>query len=478
MAPPHAEEAAGTVSARMFAPVAREWERSSVLLRIVSESLGVVGLSLIAAHWLNPLDPFGLGAQFPWVWLGPLLLAMRYGTLDGVLAAAVLLAAWLLPAPYGMTGRPDAAAFPQEYFLGGLVLVLVAGQFADVWNARLARIRAANGYLDERLTSLTRSHYLLRLSHQRLEHELLVRPVTLSDLITELRPVTPVDAGRLTQAETLLRMLSGSCEIEAGAIHAIVDGALVTDAAAAIGEPPALDAQDPLVRMALESGRLVHVRASDATLYRSQYLVACPLKPARGAPIGLLVVRSMPFFALNEENLQFLAVLAGYYADGVMRAAAIHPVRILRPTVPPDFALELVRMKRLHDQAGVDSSLLAMRFARGGDSQQAFEHVRRIRRSADVCWELETADHHLMLILLPMAGPAAVDGMLMRIESSIRQQFGGGFAELAIRTQCTGMHAAEPEWILDDMLNRCGVHEQVGTCAPAAAVAMAPEGLA
>ncbi|MEZ5652130.1 MAG: PelD GGDEF domain-containing protein [Burkholderiaceae bacterium] len=445
---------------RVFRPISRDWQRSSALLRILVESLAVVGSTVLLARWLNPQDPFGIDAQFPWIWLGPLLLSMRYGTIDGALATALLLAAWLAPAPWGMTGQPDTPAFPQEYFLGGLVLVLIAGQFADVWNGRLARVRAANAYLQERLTSLTRTHYLLRLSHQRLEHELLLRPVTLSDLIQELRPNTPVDAGHLSKADNLLRMLAGSCDIEAGAIHAVRDGRLEAEPSASIGELHPLADQDPLVRMALESQRLVHVRASDATLYQSHYLVACPLIPSGGEAVGMLLVRSMPFYALNEENLQFMAVLSGYFADGLMRSTAIHPVQVLRPNVPPDFALELVRMRRLYMTAGVESTIVALGFPRGDLGREAFEHVRRIRRGTDICWEMDTAQHNLMLLLMPMSGPEDVEGLLMRLDDSLRQHLGKGFGELSMLVKSAGVSAAEPEWALDDMLNRCGLHAE------------------
>ncbi|MEZ5657270.1 MAG: PelD GGDEF domain-containing protein [Burkholderiaceae bacterium] len=453
--------ATNSIADRVFSPVSRDWERSSALLRIMLESLTVVGVALLLAHWLSPDDPFGIEAQFPWIWLAPMLLAMRYGTIDGVLATALLLAAWLLPAPWGMTGIANSSGFPQQYFLGGLLQVLLAGQFADAWNGRLSRVRAANAYLEERLTSLTRAHYLLRLSHQRLEHELLVRPVTLSDLILELRPNTPVDIGQLEKAENLLRMLAGSCDVEAGAIHAIREGRLDPQPAATFGEIQALAPGDPLITMALDAGRLVHVRASDATLYHSRYLVACPLTASAGEAIGMLLVRSMPFYALNEENLQFMAVLSGYFADGLMRASAIHPVRLLRPNVPPDFALELVRMKRLHDTAQVDSTLLALGFAQGDEGRQAFEHVRRTRRSTDICWELETARHNVMLMLLPMSGPEDVEGLLMRMEASLRQQMNKGFAELSMFVKSAGVSAAEPEWLLDDMLNRCGLRADI-----------------
>jgi hypothetical protein len=108
----------------------------------------------------------------------PAILAMRYGSTLGVVAVATMLGGWYLL----MHGHQEdeaqavvsaAQAFPQAYFLGGLVLTLLCGQFAEVWNARSRRLRGVNAYLEERLTMLTKNHFLLRLSHERLEQDLL-----------------------------------------------------------------------------------------------------------------------------------------------------------------------------------------------------------------------------------------------------------------------------------------------------------------
>ncbi|MWO24624.1 hypothetical protein, partial [Escherichia coli] len=125
--------------------------------------------------WLfAPDNPLLLGYGFPWIWLVPLILALRYGTLLGALAALVVLGAWAVF--YGQTAA--AGSFPRMYFLGGLMLVLIGGQYGDIWGARLSRARTVNGYLNDRLAALTKNHFLLRLSHERLENDLLAKPTT------------------------------------------------------------------------------------------------------------------------------------------------------------------------------------------------------------------------------------------------------------------------------------------------------------
>ncbi|NBF18477.1 sugar ABC transporter, partial [Pseudomonas sp. Fl4BN2] len=116
------------------------------------ETLGAV-VAAIGIVWLfAPDNPLLLGYGFPWIWLVPLILALRYGTLLGALAALVVLGAWAVF--YGQTAA--AGSFPRMYFLGGLMLVLIGGQYGDIWGARLSRARTVNGYLNDRLAALTK----------------------------------------------------------------------------------------------------------------------------------------------------------------------------------------------------------------------------------------------------------------------------------------------------------------------------------
>ncbi|MBP6815378.1 MAG: hypothetical protein KA169_10850, partial [Burkholderiaceae bacterium] len=60
----------------------------------MAETTLFTGAALGLSAWLSPADPFGLASQFPWLWIVPALLALRYGTVDGVLGTCLLLAAW------------------------------------------------------------------------------------------------------------------------------------------------------------------------------------------------------------------------------------------------------------------------------------------------------------------------------------------------------------------------------------------------
>ncbi|MFX7984870.1 hypothetical protein ABTK69_19265, partial [Acinetobacter baumannii] len=77
----------------------------------VLETLGATIVAIGIVWLFVPDNPLLLGYGFPWIWLVPLILALRYGTLLGAAAALVVLGAWWLF--YGQGAA--AVAFPRMY---------------------------------------------------------------------------------------------------------------------------------------------------------------------------------------------------------------------------------------------------------------------------------------------------------------------------------------------------------------------------
>ena len=115
---------------------------------MAGETLALPLIALALGLLWAPEDPLQARGAFPWPWLAPVVLALRYGPMAGLGGACVLLAGWLAL----NLGHFDA--FPQMYFLGGLILVLLVGEFSSLWHARTRRAETLQLYLDQRLEHL------------------------------------------------------------------------------------------------------------------------------------------------------------------------------------------------------------------------------------------------------------------------------------------------------------------------------------
>lgn len=392
-----------------------------------SEAVALTLIAAVLAYLAEPANPFFVRADFPWLALAPVLLGLRYGVLPGLASCAILAVLWIAAREHGLIA--DATP-PTQYLLGTLILTMICGEFASVWQGRLRRLEVAGRYLDEKLDRITRQHYLLMLSHERLEQDQFSRPVTLRAALGRIRHLASTQEGPegFSGLRELIELLSQFCQLEVASFHACAEGLPEDAFLAAIGQARPLDVEDPLVGYCLEKRELSHVQMSELRgEAHSRYLIVAPVVTQEGKLLALLAVEQMPFLALHAEALATLAVLLGYYADAL---AVSRAARILQRALPEcrlDFADELLRCHRMWCEAKVFSSLLLIKFGTHPDVNAFATLIRRQFRDLDVIWEIKNQRGPVFVVLLPLAGPAGVEGCLERLESNLEQRHGLNF---------------------------------------------------
>ena len=444
----------GTGTVRSFFPAIVE----SVLLPAAA-----IGLCL----WLRPGDPFFLAAKFPWPWLAPLLVALRYGSAGALLASLTLASAWSLALD---GGSAPPIEYPKEYFLGGFIAALVCGEFRDLWQAEVQRERKAREYLDRRFEELANADQVLAQSHERLMTDFIGHPPTLRDALADVpRP----RAGRLDagSAQALLVFLARHFQIETAAVHVLEATGLRAAPLAALGPARRLDGSERLVAACLRNGALCH--ALEEGSEPGPYLFAAPLSPVSGPATAVLAVEKMPFFAFQEENLRGLFAVLCRFAD-LLAAAAIAARVIDRvPDCPEDFAAGYLSLHRLHAAAGVPGVLaarvlaarvLAAPAAGAGGAQGAD------RRPADLFWRRDLGGGRTALIaLLPFCSEEQGRVALARLGGEAGAG-GPGNPFDSVRS----LSGAEPVAELEDFLAEVDELARGRTRAPAAGEARTP----
>lgn len=401
----------------------------TLLLPLLAVALGLA--------WA-PQDPLQIQATFPWPWLAPVVLALRYGPMAGLGGASVLLACWL-----GLNAG-HWGNFPQLYFLGGLILVMLVGEFSSLWQARTRRAETLQLYLDQRLEHLVRQHYLLRLSHDRLEQELIARPMSMRDALAALRHAGSEDGGDALAPQALLRLLSQYCQLECAAMHPVSDGHAAARPSASIGAYEGLHADDPLVRQALQTGQLCHVSQAVTAQQDTRYLVAAPLLDLAGDMYGLLVVQDMPFFALQEESLQTMQLLLGYYTDGLSMSQLAQPVVQQFPDCPPLFAFELQRLAHIHRSTQVPSIVVALEFQQRALEQDLPPQIERLKRELDEVWRIEAPGRQVLAVLMPLGNATTAEGYIHRLEGWMQHKSQQSLAQAGIFPHVVQPDSAQP----------------------------------
>lgn len=425
--------------ARLLAPeLLGRWSQSMEIMLIPAAA--------VALGWLfSPQDPLLVQSLYPWVWFAPVLVALRYGVTPGLAGCVPLIVGWYLAEQLGRL----PASFDLEYFFGGGLLVLLCGEYSDIWRDRNLQLEESNVYLAERLSRITKRHLLLNLSHDRLEHEMLARPSSLRDALVRLRAIaTRGDADSpMPGAQELLHLLAQYVNIESATLYTLIphgENHELGEAVVQLGEPEALQADDELLRLALQQRQLAHIASHDLSLNRqTQQLVLAPLLAGGDNMIGVLSVTRMPFFALNVENLQMMSVILSYYADTVRSGPAVRLIQQRLPGIPVQFAEEFARVRGLQERTGMASQILVMRFD-GEHKRSIPAEFLRIKRGLDVYWQTEVQGQPVIAVLMPLASPSAVAGFTHRIEQWLDSRFHGGLDTLGVHLRTIDFGAEDP----------------------------------
>jgi hypothetical protein len=407
-------------------------------------------------YW-RPNDPLLLDTAFPWLWFGPVLVALRYGVMSGLTSGLVLLGSWVLGNALGASAIVNAD-FPRDYFFGGGLLILLSGEFSDVWRDRIARMDETNIYVTERLSRLTKRHLLLNISHDRMEQEMLARPGSLRDALANLRNVVLMADkrdGTLPGLHALLDLLAQYINIEAASIYLVEDrnerltlGAL----AETFGAPSALESDDELWRLMSETRSMAHVASAEVSLERrSNQLVVAPLIASNNQIVGVLAVTTLPFYSLNVESLQMMLVILGYYADHIINTDDVARYRKRLPTIPVTYAEELARSVRMQKKVGITSHLIVMTFS-GEHREEIPTQFLRIKRGLDLYWQTYVDGSPVLAILMPFASASAKDGFFVRFEEWLHNTFGADSDALHIHFRVIDLAQEDPMPALEKVM--------------------------
>lgn len=415
------------------------------------ETIGITLLVPAIGFLLDGTDPFFLRSPFPWLWFGPLLVALRYGIAKALTSVSLLVLLWLGLSWVGLTKD----VFPLSFMLGGTLLALISGQFSSVWSNRLRRSDQLSRHTTERFEQLSRAYFMVRLSHDRLEQNLISRPVTLRQAMTELRSLVTKNGGALNKstAVELMAILVNYCSLTSAAFYPVQNGKILVEPLAKCGQEVPCRPDDLLLHSAMESGHTAYQSADRLREeQQSSYLVAAPMITSSGNLLGVLLVTDMPFMALHRETLQVLGVLLAYAADHVEAADYARPLFKIYPDCPTVFGAEFFKMVRLRRDLEISSALMVVSIAPQSRQEEICLMLERKLRGLDHGWRRDLGGIVQFAILMPFAGPAATEGYMARLGSTLRKQFNLSLEGEGISCKFAFLTAEEPALQLADLL--------------------------
>jgi hypothetical protein len=152
----------------------------------------------------------------------------------------------------------------------------------------------------------------------------------------------------------------------------------------------------------------------------------------------------MPFLAINEENLQMLSVMLGYYADCVNEAEGSRRFFEVFPLAPADFAAEFSRLLQLQRTNHINSHVVVLSFENDEKGRQAIAQLTNIRRGLDIPWQVKVGNRVLLANLMPLANDSAVEGYLLRLETILKESIGVDLEEWRLTSFRISLEESDP----------------------------------
>ena len=394
------------------------------------ETLAIL-LLIPTLGWLfNPADPFWLQFDFPWLLFACLLPALRYGFAYGFGSAILLIIVLWSAARWQLFG---VESFPTNLGMGLLVVSMLAGEFTDTWGKRLSRQRIINTYQRMRLEEFTLSYNLLKVSHDRMEHQLAAGSVSLRGALMAFRHFLLQRDSDLPfttdTAHQIIGLFGDYVAIRRAAIYQVTDGRISTEPSAAQGRAEVSSAHE-MVQLAIDNKVVMSVR--DQSNLQDQAgavpLAAVPISDVSDHVHAVLVVEDMPFVALQEENLKLLAVLGGHIGDllTLTKEKQGEDVASIR------FEKELSRAILDCRRYALPSMLVTIRIPVSELTEDIESLLLRQVRGLDRLLTEENGQGRLLRLLMPLTGPLEMHGWQQRIDRILHEQLGRNLAALGL----------------------------------------------
>lgn len=265
-----------------------------------------------------------------WSCLAPLILSAFHGTAYGLLSLAMTLAflAWGLPVIVpSLIDSPALLAqnttlsteyypyqFPLSWWAGSALWVFFVGECRRFWRRRALAATTALEKANQRIERFSRNYQLLKASHNQLTQATGEITPHIRGAIRELKRVaacTPTPRLQLL-GKTILDIFVDVGALQCAGFYAVQGAKLLLSHSTSSKHQ--LAPTDPMLLSALRSGepQFVSGRSHNSN---SQYQICIPFTDSTGTTLAIIAAEDIRFFALNNEHITLLAVLAHVCAD-------------------------------------------------------------------------------------------------------------------------------------------------------------------
>jgi len=392
-----------------------------------AETFIIVTLYLGIGYLIDPTDICMLDGQISYVLILLAIITLFHGFENGVLTLGIIaIAMWAF-----------YPVFEYIEFLIALMMTMIFSEFHYYWTQKIKTAEIQAEYRGTKLDELSKAFYSLKISHDQLEKNYVIKPMSIRNsieyIINERKSVdedSSIDEKDREYYSRFLTLLEKSFNVNSAMIiykkesdeddnYITLENAEV--AYGALCEKVVLKEllEDYLVDKAISRKTSIYIsdKQGEPTVIadnNSNFLAAVPSLDGKKIS-SVLVIEKMPFMAFNRENLTSIAILLEYFSIEISKRNLLEKQNELSIVPDEKFQYEFERMKYLYRKFSVNSIILVLRIDNELQATRIYEKVQKMLRSLDMVTMVENNKLYYITLLFPLHDKAAALGYLNRL---------------------------------------------------------------
>jgi hypothetical protein len=385
------------------------------------ESIFIIVIYLTIGYYLNHNDICMINYKFPIIFVVLAVLILFYGIQIGILSIFI----------FAIVIYLNYKPFPIETFLAIFAISLTFVQFNYIWKKRIEEAELNAEYKDEKLSELSNAFYSLKISHDQLEKNYIIKPMSirliLEQLIDEL--INFKSTGVVSVNEMLyfklLEILKQSFHLKKGIVifskdikqEVSLDNLIISS----LGKN-SYTKEDILNNYIVNQAMVkkMPVFLSNENTYETEFLAAIPTL-YKDRVINVLIIEDMPFTSFERENLTSISIILQYVSIEVLKYQFFgQENRCIDFIEDRDFKFELNRLLSIYDSFKKTSSLMVFILHSEIDAIKLYEFIEKSLRALDKVTFLKRNNMFYVIVLFPLNEKEVAVGFLNRLKSNLK----------------------------------------------------------
>jgi len=393
-------------------------------LKILIAEIFIFTLALLfIGMYTNPSDPLFIESKFGYLfYLLPLLVfTLYYGLVAGIISffIIVLMAFFFYK------------EFPTVYILWLFLFVLVASEFNYYWSENVKKAEEKFKYADGKLRDLARELMLLKISHDQLEKQYIIKPISIREVIYQIKQKIISNFEEKEVFNMLMNLLIQSFNIEKAAFVYIDLKKNNFKIISSTHDDFDFNIKDVLVSKAIEDRSISYLSKIEE---ESKYYAAIPVFISE-TQVYLFIIEEIGFLSLNMDTLLMINLFIYYIVSEKITLEKIKDIVKNFDMFDIDFIKEIYRMSEIKKNLVIESSLVIFQIKESIEDENIKNLLRKNLRGLDIMDSLFIQENNLLIIpiLLPFTPISGANSFVERVKNILVENLSLSFFEKNIK---------------------------------------------